>query len=140
MRRLVIGPRLPRSWFRDLDHEALDETEHVDAWHYLDIFPSSAVSSVNPHEFCQPCIAGVIMGDLNVEAAHRRQVIAAGMLSRFCQVPRSARPHGRSRAHLSHPLLFGKCCRSRCMYASRERFLSRSRNAPVRVEKRALHG
>ena len=53
--------------------------------HYPDLFLGSAVSSVNPPKLCQLPIAGAIMGDLNavyaVEAAHRRQLIAAGVLS-----------------------------------------------------------
>ena len=67
----VIGPRVPRSWFRDLEHEAMDETESFDAWH-------SSNSSVNPQEFCQ-LVSGVIMGDRNAvyanESVHRRQLI-----------------------------------------------------------------
>ena len=77
--RHAIGPRLPRSWSRDLDNEALAKQQ----WHYPDLFLGSAVSSVNPHEFCQLAMAGAIMGDWNavyvVEGAHRRQLVAEAL-------------------------------------------------------------
>ena len=38
LRRQVIGPRVPRAWFRDLEDEAMDETELFDAWHFPDLF------------------------------------------------------------------------------------------------------
>ena len=85
LHRQVIGPRLPRHWFHDPHNKMIDESETSDAWHCLDLFPDSIESYVDPQEFCQLAIAGAIMVDLNavyaVGSAHRRQLIAAGVLS-----------------------------------------------------------
>ena len=43
---------LPRSLFRDLDHEALNEIEDIDAWHYPDIFPEQPSRQV--FKLCPP--------------------------------------------------------------------------------------
>ena len=49
LHRQVIGFEIliPKRWMK-----------HVDAWHYTDLLLGSAVSSVNPHDFCQLAIAG----------------------------------------------------------------------------------
>ena len=85
LHRQVVGPRVPRSWFHDLENNEIDEKEVFDAWHFPDLFPGSCNSSVIPQKFCQLAISGVIMGDRDavyaIESAHRRQLLAAGVLS-----------------------------------------------------------
>ena len=88
-------------------------------------FATSVIHLRNSLEFCHLAISGVIMGDRNVvyaiQSAHRRQLIAAGVLSLDTTLlsgsafARSACigdvKKRRPRAHLSYPLLMEDCCR-----------------------------
>jgi len=85
LRRQLIGPRLPLSWFSDLHNEDADVLNSADPWcidDLLDPFGSRRVRF--RHGYTDYALAGVMMGDLNavtaIQVAHRRQLIAAGAL------------------------------------------------------------
>ena len=86
LQRQVLCPRVPVSWFRNLEDASLDllPTERFEPWVSTDVVQNPIEETVDPRRYCQIAVAAVIMGDLNaacaVEAAHRRQLLSVGSL------------------------------------------------------------
>jgi len=82
----IIGPRVPLSWFEDLEDESLDDVEDCEPWLAADLrdHDGSRTEAEEVPGYMDLAVAGVIMGDLNavfaVETAHRRQLLAARAL------------------------------------------------------------
>ena len=84
--RQVLGPKVPVSWFRNLDDTSIDLLPVDDSEPCISSDPvqNPIQIAVDPRRFCQIAVAAVTMGDLNAvyafEAAHRRQLLSVGSL------------------------------------------------------------
>ena len=82
LQRQVLGPRVPVSWFRNLEDAslALLLVEGFEPWVSIDLVQNPIQETVDPRRYYQIAVAAVIMGDSNavyaVEAAHRRQLLS----------------------------------------------------------------
>ena len=84
--RQVIGPRLPRSWFDNIDDAALDDVTSFEPWCVSDLFArgDSAGKHLDEEHYCQLAIRGVMMGDVGavtvVQEAHSRLLLSKRVL------------------------------------------------------------
>lgn len=83
--RQQVGPRVPASWFDELDELSLDERGPRDAWLWEDLHPRRAsLDARAPTGFVQPCLAAMMMGDINsmsaAQLAHVGGLTRAGLL------------------------------------------------------------
>jgi hypothetical protein len=93
LKRQVVGPRVPVSWFQNLESEAddfLPDESFLEAWHWADVRPRRAdqtpwsPSAGELPGMCQVALTAALMGDLNAvtvcQQAHRRMLLACGGL------------------------------------------------------------
>ena len=93
LKRQVVGPRVPVSWFQNLESEAEDflpDASFMDAWHWADVRPRKldraawTPSAGEIPGMCQVALTAALMGDLNAvtvcQQAHRRMLLACGGL------------------------------------------------------------
>ena len=85
--RQTIGLRIPLSWFDHIDDTSLDDSPsgEMAPWWVDDLRSRGKSSAIQGSGYAQLALAAVVMGDTNVvypiQAAHRRQLLAAGALS-----------------------------------------------------------
>ena len=63
----MLGPRVPVSWFRNLDNASIDLllVDGFEPWISSDLVQNSIQMEVDPRRFCQIAVVAVIIGDLN---------------------------------------------------------------------------
>ena len=88
MRKQVIGPRIPRSWFEHVDDENWNvvEPDDMESWVSQDLLETCAsVEPVSELDYCQIGMTAIVTGDVNdvcaLGCAHRRQLLAARALN-----------------------------------------------------------
>ena len=93
LHRQVVGPRVPRSWFDNIEDESFDYVDAgtaPDDWHWSDLRrpgpfarPWSGSTGEVPG-MCQVALTAALMGDMNAvtacQQAHRRTLLASGGL------------------------------------------------------------
>ena len=67
LQRQVLGPRVPVSWFRNLEDTSIDflTVDGVEPWRSSNFVENPIHIAVDPRRLCQIAVVAVIMGDLN---------------------------------------------------------------------------
>ena len=83
--RQVIGPRIPRSWFHDVENAAEDDRLSFEGWFTPDLYLSADMGlDVDESIFCQIALSGVMMGDVGavavIQEAHTRLLLSNRVL------------------------------------------------------------
>ena len=85
------GPRVPASWFDDLDDVTQDACDDVEPWWTQDLsVGSSDVASSPPSSYVQPLARVLLMGDLN--AVYLAQTANVGLLNKHNVIPPRTSP------------------------------------------------
>ena len=86
LQRQVIGPRLPRSWFRDLHKVDADDCDTFEPWLDRDLRGKRLHDGgAADDSFRQLAMAGVLMGEKGavtaIQEAHTRMLLKAGAIT-----------------------------------------------------------